>query len=337
MARTQHRHEKAGQKRIPDRPTNYGAGTSTARARGASGPISQGKGSSMRKLLLGSVFASSLLFAAAPAMAQFGGGGCTYENMDFAAKSYLAAQSTGEPLKMPMGLWVNYSEQGELHGMGGGIISKPMKIDFYREILDPDTCQAFVEAVVTDKKDPYVLGTYLQVRGTDVNNVEILATNKDDWLFNASRTMAYSKAEDWGIIPEKDRDSRETLQAAADAYLDLFSDKSVKVPWGHPCARLEGGIYTGKGKPGEATPEDTCDVGVPSNIKMADRRYIIDPSIGAVTVLLKMGPHEEPDAHTFRIEHGKIRYVHTITVCKEEHCGFKYDAKTLAALANDNP
>ena len=52
------------------------------------------------------------------------------------------------------------------------------------------------------------------------------------------------------MIPEADRDSRETLIKAADAYLNLFNDKSVVVPWGTPCVRLEGGLYTGKGAPG---------------------------------------------------------------------------------------
>ena len=96
-------------------------------------------------------------------------------------------------------------------------------------------------------------------------------------------------------------------------------------------------MYTGKGKPGQATPDDTCNVGVPNDIDMANRRYVIDPTIGAVAVMLDMGPSKEPDTHIFRIEHGKIRYVHTITVCRKEHCGFNYDDKTVALLANDNP
>jgi hypothetical protein len=90
------------------------------------------------------------------------------------------------------------------------------------------------------------------------------------------------------------------------------------VPWGTPCARLEGSAYTGKG-----LPTDSCNVGVPDNIDMAERRYVIDPNFGAVAVFLKMGPNKRPDAHVFRIEDGKIRWIHTITDCGTQvNCGF---------------
>ena len=76
-------------------------------------------------------------------------------------------------------------------------------------------------------------------------------TEAGDWLFNAANTLKYANQEDglWGEIAVAKRDTRKTIQAAADAYLDIFNDKSVKVPWGTPCARLEGGSYTGKGQP----------------------------------------------------------------------------------------
>ena len=62
---------------------------------------------------------------------------------------------------------------------------------------------------------------------------------------------------------------------------------------------------------------------MPDNIDMAERRYVIDPNFGAVAVFLKMGPNKRPDAHVFRIEDGKIRYIHTITSCGTQvNCGF---------------
>jgi hypothetical protein len=36
-----------------------------------------------------------------------------------------------------------------------------------------------------------------------------------------------------------------------------------------------------------------------------------------------MGENRRPDAHVFRIEDGKIRFIHTVTNCGEdENCGF---------------
>jgi len=169
-----------------------------------------------------------------------------------------------------------------------------------------------------------VLGVLLQARGGQVGAMNVLVTDRaNGWLFNPANTLKYSKAETWTEIPPAERDSRETIIAAANAYLDYFNDKSVTVPWGSPCERLEGGLYTGKGAPGVSAPEDTCNVGVPSGVQLTDRQYVVDEALGAVTVLLSFGKDRLPDAHTFRVEKGKIRYVHTITVCKTFNCGFK--------------
>ncbi len=271
--------------------------------------------------LVGSVLACGLMLAAAPAFAQFT---CSRADLQAAADAYLKAQTAGDTALIPMGLWVQYSEQNEVATMALGVISKPQKIDFHRTLLDTQSCSAFVEVVITDPAHPYVLGTLLSARGGQVGNIETLVTDHDKgWLFNAANTLKYSSAETWSEIPAAERDSRSTIIAAADAYLDYFNDKTVAVPWGSPCVRLEGGLYTGKGAPGVATPEDTCNVGVPSGQKLTDRRYVVDEALGAVSVWLTFGTSQLPDIHTFRVEKGKLRYVHTITVCKTYNCGFK--------------
>lgn len=281
---------------------------------------------------------AGLLLASAPALAQEPN--CTRGDLEAMVGSYIAAQTHADPLKMPLADWTQYNEQMEVGTLFGGILSKPLDIAFHRSFHDLAICTSFVEVIVTDPV-PYVIGVRLQFAGRNsaiaasrVNDLETIVTDKDDWLFNARKTLAYSKAENWGVIPEADRDSRATIVAAADAYLDLFNDKNVQVPWGTPCARLEGGLYTGKGKPGEATPEDVCNVGVPSGVKLAQRRYIVDESIGAVAVLLEFGSNRLPDVHSFRVEKGKIRYVHTMTVCKSENCGLQLSDDIRQRLAD---
>jgi hypothetical protein len=283
----------------------------------------------MARRVTGAAFVAGLLFAAAPAAAQFGPPEpCTREVIQKVTDSYIEAQKAGDPIKMPLrGEWLNYNEQFDTAGMGNGIISKPQKIDFHRTIIDVPACQSFTEVVITDPAHPYVLGTLLSIRSEGVGGIDTIITDKEDWLFNAANTLKYSKAEKWTPIPEAERDTREVLMAAANAYLNSFNDKNVQVPWGTPCARLEGGLYTAKGAPGVASPQDTCNVGVPSNVKLTERRYVVDPDMGAVTVLMRFGNNALPDAHTFRIEKGKIRYVHTITVCKTANCGFPVPAE----------
>ena len=278
----------------------------------------------MKRFVLGALGALAAVAIASPAAAQ---AGCSRERLKEMADQYRAAQASGSVIMnmRPMGEWVNYYENYELSSMTfGGVIASPQKVDWDRSFYDTVACQVYVESIITDPKHPYVLAAMIRGTGSPgsppgtVSGFDVIVTDQGDWFFDASKTLYYAQREDWSEIAEAERNTREELKAAADAYLDLFKDKTVEVPWGTPCARLEGSVYTGKGQ-----PTDDCNVGVPENIEMAERRYIIDPVVGAVAVFLKMGPSQRPDAHVFRIEGGKIRYIHTVTSCgTDENCGF---------------
>jgi hypothetical protein len=293
-----------------------------------------GRSRKMLGLGLGAMLTGVMAFGAAPAFAQ---GGCSRDTLQGVAEGYVAAQTTADPFHMKMGLWVTYNEQMELGTMSTGVLSKPLKVAFHRNLLDTTACKTFSELVVTDPANPYVIGAVVSVGGLggpdEVSTIDVVATDKvNGWLFSPANTMKYSQAENWSEIAPADRDSRATIVAAANAYLDLFNDKNVKVPWGSPCERLEGGLYTGKGAPGTSSPDDSCNVGVPSGVKIVDRSYVVDESLGAVAVLSHFGANASPDFHTFRVEHGKIRYIHTITACKVSNCGLKLSADIQAKL-----
>ena len=238
---------------------------------------------------------------------------CTRDSLQAATDSYIAAQTKGDVSGLALASSFKYIENWKTLDPKAGIISSPQKIDFHRSLLDTLQCKTFTEVIVTDPTHPYVIGTRLSLTGKGkISEIESLVTDEGDWLFNAANTLKYSSAENWGIIPKDQRADRKTLMAAANAYMDLFYDKSVQVPWGHPCDRLEGGIYTGKG-----TPDDSCDVGVPSGVKLTDRRFVVDPDIGAVDAFINFGGRSDanglPDSHLFRVENGKLRFVHTMT------------------------
>jgi len=157
---------------------------------------------------------------------------------------------------------------------------------------------------------PYVIGTQMRFNGDTISKMQTLVTTTGDWLFNVTGTLYWASRETWNTIPVAQRDTRATIQAAADAYLDIFKNKSVVVPWGTPCDRLEGGMYTGTGK-----DTDSCNVGIPNGQDLTNRRYVIDETVGAVDVFLNFGGATGlPDSHEFRIQNGKLRYVHTLTV-----------------------
>ena len=270
-----------------------------------------------KRLLAGVLGAAAVMAISSPAAAQFGGGPCDRANLQMLADKYVQAQTEGLPLRIPMGNWVVYNENGALSTMSQGVLSTDLKIAWHRALLDEKQCKVYLEMIAPDGDHPHVIAVQFNGFGGNGSNFNVIDTDKGDWLFDAAYTLKYAQREDWSEIPADKRETPEALKAAADAYLDYFKDKTVKVPWGTPCDRLEGSVYTGKG-----TPQDSCNVGVPNNIDMADRQYVIDPKIGAVDVMLKMGPNQRPDSHVFRIENGKIRFIHTVTNCgKDDNCG----------------
>ena len=244
---------------------------------------------------------------------------CTRAGLQAAVDTYIAAQKKGDPSSLPRPTGLAYVENLQRASIDTGILKLPLKIDFHRSLLDVTTCQTFTEQIITDKTHPYVIGTRLRVNGDKIAEIESIVTDEDDWLFNAENYLRYSSAEDWSPIPAPQRDSRATLIAAANAYLDAFLEgKTDRVPWGLPCNRTEGGMRTGRGQ-----PDDDCKVGVPSGVNIVNRRFIADEETGAVVVFNTFGQNGLPDTHLFRVEKGKLRFVHTLTVCTTPGCGFQ--------------
>ncbi|KAK6207137.1 hypothetical protein LQW54_007454 [Pestalotiopsis sp. IQ-011] len=132
---------------------------------------------------------------------------------------------------------------------------------------------------------------YFADGGSAITKMETLVTDKGDWLFDVAGTLKWASQDKWDEIPEAQRDSRAVIQAAADAYADVFNNKSVVVPWGQPCARLEGGSYTGQG-----AATDRCDVGIPSGVKNTNRRYVIDEAKESVDMFMAFAD-SLPDSH----------------------------------------
>jgi hypothetical protein len=264
-----------------------------------------------RVALMGMVIAGALL-APNASVAQVS---CSREGLQRAADLYIAAQTKGDPSGLPLAMGLGYWENHALADINSGLIKTAMTIDHHRSLIDPSTCQTFTEVIVTNKEKPHVLGTRLRVNRDKIADIEIVWTTTGYWLFNADAYLKWSSSEKWDVIPANQRDTRDTLIAAANAYLDAFLEgKKDLVPWGYPCNRTEGGAHTGNG-----SPMDSCDVGVPSGVNISNRRFIVDPTIGSVVVFCTFGAGSPgggsgaPDTHLFRVENGKLRYVHTLT------------------------
>ncbi|HTR00231.1 MAG TPA: hypothetical protein VMH83_09585 [Candidatus Acidoferrum sp.] len=240
---------------------------------------------------------------------------CSRVGLQNAAKAYVAAQTKGSTAGLPLANGLGYYENNAPVDIKQGIIMKPLKVDNEFTIADTSTCQTFTQVIVTDKAAPYVLGTRLRVNHDKIAEIETVWTTTGYWLFNAEAYLKYATTENWGPLAVESRTSRGDLEAAANAYLDAFLEgKKDLVPWGYPCQRTEGGAYTGKGQ-----ADDSCDVGVPSGVNIANRHYVVDEVTGNIVAICTFGAGSAnggsgaADTHFFHVEKGKLRYVHTLT------------------------
>jgi len=242
---------------------------------------------------------------------------CSRDSLKKMTDLYIAAQTKGDRSGMPFVAGLDYKENVANFDINKGIINKAVKIDFHRSFYDEATCQTFTEVIAANNAEPYVIGVRMRVVLDKISELETIWETTGHWLFNADAYLKYSQPENWGEIPANRRDTRETLLYAANSYLDAFIDANLDiVPWGFPCVRIEGGAYTAQN--GE-TPESSCEVGVPSGVNIVNRRFVVDETAGTVLVMCTFGAGTPgggsgaPDSHLFRVENGRLRYVHTLT------------------------
>ena len=268
-----------------------------------------------------SVVAAGLAFATT---ARAECGRATLQNL---ADTYVKAQSAGKAGLLPLAKGASYAENNKAMDIGQGVLAGPLKVDFTRSFHDTTQCASFSELVAATDPHPYVIHTRIEAAPDGkISKIESVVTDAGDWMFGAAEHLAVTRTEKWDAIPEAKRDTRAAIQAAADAYLDNWGDPELAVPHGTPCYRLEGRINTGTKNPAG----NTCDMGAfPQKLKVGHRRYVIDETLGAVSVFhdfpwLDAGlPPEQgtPASQMFRVEGGKNRYIHEVTVCTTPQCG----------------
>ncbi|MGZ3276284.1 MAG: hypothetical protein ACXU8Z_21185 [Caulobacteraceae bacterium] len=252
---------------------------------------------------------------------------CSRETLRKLADAYVKAQSTGKPAMLPLAKGASYAENDQAMDVGKGVLAGALKVDFTRSFHDTTQCATFTELVAATDPHPYVIHTRMEATmDGKVSKMESVVTDAGDWMFGAAEHLAVTQSQNWGEIPKDKRDTRAVIQAAADAYLDNWGDPALPVPHGAPCARLEGRINTATRNP----EGNTCTMGAfPQKLKVGHRRYVIDETIGAVSVFhnfpwldagLPVDPGT-PASQMFRVEGGKNRYIHEVTVCTTPSCG----------------
>ena len=78
--------------------------------------------------------------------------------------------------------------------------------------------------------------------GRQTTSPHIIAATTRSLPFNAAMTLGYIQKKTWSIVDPSKYDTREALQATADAYLDIWTKATAHpaVPFETPCERVEG-------------------------------------------------------------------------------------------------
>ena len=238
---------------------------------------------------------------------------CTRDELKAATDAYVEAQRRGDVSGMPLAGNAHFLENMATVDKDKGLWNTKLPIANAISFHDSKRCKTFTQIIVTEGGQPYVIGTRLYMNEGKIIRVDSLVTHKGDWLFNANAYLKYSTKEDWGGVPEGQRTAPAEMIRGADAYLSSFNDKFTEVPWGTPCARLEGGAYTNR----KGDPNASCNVGIPAGVLyIVNRDYLIDDEKGVINVFCRFGDSKSgmPDSHTFRYVAGKIHGVHTLSV-----------------------
>ena len=252
---------------------------------------------------------------------------CSREFLKEATTKYVAAQTAGQSgaVAAISAANVTYTENYKITSLLNGTLSQPIKIDFTRSAHDTTQCATWTEIIAATNPHPYVIHTRIGVTDSKVTLIDSVISDAGDWIFDAKLHLNFTKSEMWDPIPAEKRDSRAVIKAAGDAYLDQWGNVNLTVPLGTPCARLEGGLYTGSRDP----KANTCRMpAFPQPLKVAKRRYVIDEELGAVGILndfpwleASIVNGSTPSSNMFRVEGGLVRYIHEVTICATRNCG----------------
>ena len=238
---------------------------------------------------------------------------CTGAELKAATDAYVEAQKRGDVSGLPLAANAHFLENMATVEKDKGLWATRLPVADAISFHDARRCKTFTQMIVTEGGHPYVIGTRLYLNFGKIIRVDSVVTDKGDWLFNANAYLKYSTKEDWGNVPAGGGTAPAEMIRGADAYLSSFNDKFTEVPWGTPCARLEGGAYTNR----KGDPNASCNVGIPPGVLyIVNRDYLIDEEKGVINVFCRFGDSRSgmPDSHTFRYVGGKIHAVHTLSV-----------------------
>ncbi len=234
-----------------------------------------------------------------------GSGGCTRDALKNTINGYFAAMAAHDPTMVQVASTVKFTENAKELELGDGIWKTAGMVTFHRDVLDTERCGTVSEAVIDNSGTATIFGLRLKVDAGKLSEIETIVVDPKNGFFPTPMGIVNSKSDDWEtVLPADQRIPREQLQAAANAYFDLFANSSTMVPFSTPCNRLENGLQTTSGN---------CGSGIPAgNLMMTHRRYPVSDLEAGITVGWVLFGGGLLDFHMFKTKAGKITFINAV-------------------------
>jgi hypothetical protein len=238
------------------------------------------------------------------------GADCTRAGLATLTDDYLSALSSHDASRLPLASTVKYTENARALKVGEGLWTTAGRVTFQRKLLDGERCGALAQAVIEEAgmEKPTIIGVRLQLADRKITEIETYIARKTEFA-HKPEGVQLQDGDDWeAIVPEKDRTSREAMNAAADAYFVMFDVPATKdqIPFATPCNRFENGTRTTRGDCSNLGPAGR------GGMKMTHRRYPLSDLEAGLTAGFVLFNGRLLDFHMFKFRNGKITQIQAV-------------------------
>jgi hypothetical protein len=248
-----------------------------------------------------------------------GSAACTRTELSQAIDDYRVALAARDPQRLQLATPLRFTENGKLLTLGEGLWESVDEVTFHRDLLDPESCGAVAQVVVTKAGSPALLGLRLKLSNARISEVETILAGKEQDEDPDARVPLYTDVVANTPLPEWDevvdlsrRSSREELNHIADLYFDGFRTANTPefepVPFAEDCRRFENGLDTTNPDRGGCKSTFVNSMGS-ADRAVTNRRYPVADVERGITAVFANFRDFWIDFHMFKVEGGEVRLV----------------------------
>jgi hypothetical protein len=177
---------------------------------------------------------------------------CTRDSLTKLIDLYLQALVAHDPADLPVSASAKFTENGAVLGLGQGFWQTAGALLFHRNVLDPETCGAVVQAVFDEQGKQVIFALRFKLEESKLSEIETIVARMGPLpgeAFFMPNVIVTTPQPEWEqAVPVAERSTREELIRIADAYFEGFETSGtadyMPVPFAADCDRWENGVKT---------------------------------------------------------------------------------------------